>query len=152
MDIILTYWWQFLIVVAAIVVAAYVLGKSMERILVIIKDTVVTLVREPFFKTAPSRATAVNVIMLIFSGIGMIALVIPNALIQLGLQEQKGSFYTIVGIIQFMVVGGGSGYGIHLFEKSFPAFRDDEAHLGNQGNNDDKNSKNKKQKRRVKGK
>jgi hypothetical protein len=129
MELILAHWWQFTIIVIVLVFATYVAGKSAETILVLIKETLLTLARETLFKTASSRAASINVIMLIFSGILAIALVIPNILVQLGLKEESESFVIFLGVFQFLLVGGGSGYGIYLFEKTLPAFMDDSTNL-----------------------
>lgn len=125
MELILAHWWQFSIIVLVLLIALVFAGKSTETIIILIKDTLLTLAREAIFKTASSRAASVNVIMLIFSGVIAIALVIPNILVQLGLKEENNSFLIFLGVIQFLMVGGGSGYGIYLFEKTLPAFKDD---------------------------
>ena len=149
MDKILANWWQFSIIVIVLVIGIYLAGKSTESLLEQIKGILVTLAKEPIFKTASNRAASVNLIMLIFSGILAIALVVPNLLSQLGLELQEQNSYLItLGVFQFLAVGGGSGYFIMQFENQLPAFKD----MGKQSNKEKKKTKdiNKKKKEETK--
>ena len=126
MELILENWWQFSIVAIVLIIGTVMLGKSAETNLVLIKDILITLARESLFRNASSRATTVNVIMLIFLGIAMLALVIPSTLIQIGLKEENSYFVIALGFLGFIVVGGGSGYWISRSDNTFSAFQDDE--------------------------
>jgi len=124
MEKIIEYWWQFAIIAIVLTGCLYVVGKSAEGFLVLMKGILLTLAKEALSKTSSSRAASVNVIMLIISGILAVVLVTPNVLIQLGLKEENGYFTTVLGVAQFLLVGVGSGYFILRFEEQIPAFKD----------------------------
>lgn len=122
MEIILEDWWKFILIIISLSIAAHLAGKTIIDLFREINTLFNTLSRELTLRTRPKRGAIVNIIMLLFAGLLALSLVIPNALAQLGLQDNENIKIPLLGIGVFLATACISGLMIHSFESELPAF------------------------------
>ena len=125
LELILDHWWQFLLVLAGLTLAAKVIGLSLEGTLKALGSLVVTLGREFTGRTSSQLSAFVNILMIVFALFVTVLLISPSVLSQLGLLVGDGSgSAAILGVFLLVLVLLVSPWFILQFEKETRDFRE----------------------------
>lgn len=121
-----THWWQISILVIVFAYSIRIIGSDIEPLLDKLNNIVVSLSKELSLQSPAGRAATMNLVLAALAFVVAIILIVPNLLVQIGIQEEQNSMNVILGIVLILFVFTMSGFFLYLFEFQLPAFKDDD--------------------------
>ena len=123
MELLLENWWKFSLMLLAMALALWIVGKAGDNAFVYFKEILVVLKEELGARTASRRAGGLNVLMLLIAGLLAFVASVPSIASSLGFLEEKNSNnYAPIYFLGFILLSWISTHYCRSAEKQSSAF------------------------------